>query len=692
MNGRRNALNPDRSGTKVAAHYRLVLPPGGSATMRARLVAVEHGPAADSDATVDAHFAARRAEADAFYARQGPAGCTDEERRVARQAWAGLHWCKQYYHYSVAEWLHGDPAGPPPPSGRKEGRNAAWAENLYNRDVLSMPDTWEYPWYAAWDLAFHMLPFCEVDPAFAKEQLVLLLREWYMHPNGHLPAYEWAFSDVNPPVHAWAAWRVYKKTGPRGRRDVAFLKRAFHKLLLNFTWWVNRKDPDGKNLFAGGFLGLDNVGVFDRSKPLPTGGHLTQADGTAWMAFFCTTMLSIALELAQMDDSYEDIASKFFEHFVAIVDAINALGGQGLWDEKDGFYYDHLVLDGQSIPIRLRSLVGLFPLFAAEVLGDREVDRLPGFNKRMRWFLENRPELAAHVYYRAPEQGAPGARLLAIAPRERLVRLLGYILDENEFLSPYGIRSLSRVHAAHPYQLAGYADLTVHYDPGESTSGIFGGNSNWRGPVWFPANYLLIEALERYHHFYGDSLKVECPTGSGTRMTLYQVAEAHALEAVARAVPARRVREPAGARWRAPLREGPGVPRPGPVLRVLPRRQRKGPRRQPPDRLDGAGAGGAAGRRRVAEARRLSLAARLHQLPRRSRACWSEWPSPVSISPMLAAPHSTARRSPFRSPRAVAASSNSAPSRVACAAWSRNFRRRAAAGAISSRSAAKSAP
>ena len=396
---------------------------------------------------------------------------------------------------------------------------------MLNQDIISMPDKWEYPWYAAWDLAFHMLPFCEVDPTFAEEQLVLLLREWYMHPNGHLPAYEWAFSDVNPPVHAWACWRIYKKTGPRGRRDVAFLKRVFHKLLLNFTWWVNRKDPDGKNLFAGGFLGLDNIGVFDRSKPLPTGGHLTQADGTAWMAFFCTTMLSIALELAQMDDAYEDIASKFFEHFVAIVDAINALGGQGLWDETDGFYYDHLVLDDRSIPLRLRSLVGIIPLFAAEVLGDRDVDRLPGFNKRMRWFLENRPELAAHVYYRPPEHGVPGARLLAIAPRERLVRLLGYVLDENEFLSPYGIRSLSRVHAAHPYQLGRYADLTVHYDPGDSTSGIFGGNSNWRGPVWFPTNYLLIEALERYHHFYGDALKVECPKGSGHLATLAEVAQ-----------------------------------------------------------------------------------------------------------------------------------------------------------------------
>jgi hypothetical protein len=524
VNGRYDAMNPDQSGTKVAAHYRLDLPPGGSTTLRVRLAAVEHGPAPDSDAPVDALFATRIAEANAFYARRLPAESTDEERRVARQAWAGLHWCKQYYHYSVKEWIEGDPAGPPVPPARKDGRNSSWAENLYNRDVLSMPDSWEYPWYAAWDLAFHMLPFCEVDPTFAKEQLVLLLREWYMHPNGHLPAYEWAFSDVNPPVHAWACWRVYKKTGPRGRRDTAFLKRVFHKLLLNFTWWVNRKDPDGKNLFSGGFLGLDNVGVFDRSKPLPTGGHLTQADGTAWMAFFCTTMLSIALELAQVDEAYADIASKFFEHFVAIVDAINAMGGQGLWDETDGFYYDHLVLDGRSIPLRLRSMVGLLPLIAAEVLGDREVDRLPGFNRRMRWFLENRPELAAHVYYRPPQNDSPGARLLAIAPRERLVRLLCYVLDENEFLSPYGIRSLSRVHAAHPYQLEGFPDLTVHYDPGDSTSGIFGGNSNWRGPVWFPTNFLLIEALERYHHFYGDALKVECPMGSGKHLTLAEVA------------------------------------------------------------------------------------------------------------------------------------------------------------------------
>jgi hypothetical protein len=368
-----------------------------------------------------------------------------------------------------------------------------------------------------------MLPFCEIDPAFAKEQLILLLREWYMHPAGQLPAYEWAFSDVNPPVHAWACWRVYKKTGPRGRRDITFLKRAFQKLLLNFTWWVNRKDVEGKNLFSGGFLGLDNIGVYDRSGPSPRGGQLTQADGTAWMAFFCTTMLSIALELAQVDDSYEDIASKFFEHFVAIVDAMNGMGGEGLWDERDGFYYDHLLFDGRNVPIRVRSMVGLIPLFATEVLGDREVDRLPGFSKRMRWFLDNRPDLASHVYYRPPADGHPGARLLAIAPRERLQRLLGYMLDEGEFLSPYGIRSLSRVHAAHPYVPLGQWEWRVQYDPGDSTTGMFGGNSNWRGPVWFPVNYLLIEALERYHHFYGDAIRVECPRGSGRMLTLKEV-------------------------------------------------------------------------------------------------------------------------------------------------------------------------
>jgi hypothetical protein len=523
VQGRPEAVNPGQVGTKMAVHYLLNLAPGASTRLRLRLSAVEHGLASDFEGAPERLFEERRAEADAFYARQLPTEASAEERKVARQAYAGLLWSKQYYHYSVRDWLAGDPAGPPAPPERRRGRNVDWELHLYNRDVISMPDSWEYPWYAAWDLAFHMIPFCEIDPSFAKEQLILLLREWYMHPAGHLPAYEWAFSDVNPPVHAWACWRVYKKTGPRGRRDTGFLKRAFQKLLINFTWWVNRKDVEGKNLFAGGFLGLDNIGVFDRSKPLPAGWQLTQADGTAWMAFYCTTMLSMALELAQEDDSYQDIASKFFEHFVGIVDAINRIGGDGLWDERDGFYYDHLVSAQRTVPLRVRSIVGLVPLFATEVLGDREVERLPGFSRRMRWFLENRPDLGSHLYYRPGEQGAPGARLLAIAPRERLQRILAHILNEAEFLSPHGIRSLSRIHAAHPYELAGRSDMRVQYDPGDSTTPMFGGNSNWRGPVWFPINYLLIEALERYHHFYGEALRVECPTGSGRMLTLQEV-------------------------------------------------------------------------------------------------------------------------------------------------------------------------
>ncbi|MCA9289967.1 MAG: hypothetical protein KDA25_02500, partial [Phycisphaerales bacterium] len=399
--------------------------------------------------------------------------------------------------------------------------------HLFNADVVSMPDTWEYPWYASWDLAFHTVPLALVDPGFAKAQLVLLLREWYMHPNGQIPAYEFAFSDVNPPVHAWACWRVYKMTGARGARDRVFLARVFHKLLLNFTWWVNRKDPAGRHIFAGGFLGLDNIGVFDRSQPLPTGGRLEQADGTAWMAFYCATMLAMALELAGEDPAYEDVASKFFEHFVAITDAMNALGGTGLWDDADGFYYDQIHLDGQAIPLRVRSLVGLIPLLAVEVIEQSVIDRLPGFARRMRWFLENRRDLARHIsYFEAPEDGGPHAHhLLAIPSRERLTRLLEYLFDENEFLSPHGIRSVSRVHESRPYSfVANGMDHRVVYTPGESTSGLFGGNSNWRGPIWFPVSYLLVEALERYAHFYGPSFQVECPRGSGTMLTLGEAA------------------------------------------------------------------------------------------------------------------------------------------------------------------------
>lgn len=527
VQGRKEAVNPEGTGTKAAALYTLEVPAGGEVTVRLRLSPEEKINGMPLGDEFEKVFQARLREADDFFASRAPAGYSVEKRRVARQAFAGLLWSKQFYHYIVKDWLEGDPAQPKPPKGRSRGRNRHWA-HLYNRDVLSMPDKWEYPWFAAWDLAFHMIPFAEVDPDFAKAQILLFLREWYMHPNGQIPAYEFAFSDVNPPVHAWAAWQVYKRTGPPGKRDRVFLARAFQKLMLNFTWWVNRKDVHGDNVFSGGFLGLDNIGVFDRSQALPTGGHLEQADGTAWMAFFCSTMLSMALELAREDPVYDDVASKFFEHFIAIADAMNALGGTGLWDEEDGFYYDHLHVDGQFLPLKLRSLVGLIPLIAAEAIEDEVTERLPGFRKRMDWFMENRRDLAHQILCGGEANGGKGHGhcLLAIPTKERLIRILAYLLDENEFLSPYGIRSLSRVYRDDPYVFRlGSGEYRVEYVPGESTTGLFGGNSNWRGPVWFPVNYLLIEALERYHHFYGDTLLVECPTGSGRMMNLGEVAK-----------------------------------------------------------------------------------------------------------------------------------------------------------------------
>jgi hypothetical protein len=527
IRGRTDAVNPGQTGTKAAALYRLDLPAGGEATVRLRLAA--RGLSADADLgdEFDRIVRERQREADAFYADRFPPHLTEDERRVVRQAYAGLLWGKQFYHYIVRDWLDGDPQQPPPPVRRGAGRNADWP-HLYNRDVISMPDKWEYPWYAAWDLAFHTIPFARIDPEFAKQQLVLFLREWYMHPNGQLPAYEFDFRDVNPPVHAWACWRVYKMTGARDARDRVFLSRCFQKLVINFTWWVNRKDLDGKNIFAGGFLGLDNIGVFDRSRPLPTGGRLEQADGTAWMAFFCATMLSIALELSRDNRATEDMASKFFEHFVAITDAINTHGGTGLWDEEDGFYYDQLHVDGRTVPLKIRSLVGLIPLLAVEVLDDEWIRRLPGFTRRMDWFLEHRPDLNRHISYCCLLEDGAGhcRRLLAIPSRERLERVLRYLLDESEFLSPHGIRSVSRVHKDRPYVFrVNGEEYRVDYEPGESTTGLFGGNSNWRGPIWLPINYLLIEALERYHHFYGDNLRVECPTGSGRTMNLQEVAQ-----------------------------------------------------------------------------------------------------------------------------------------------------------------------
>ena len=547
INGRREAVNPASEGTKAGYLQLVNVPAAGEVVVRLRLsvnklVGDAAAPGCQGFDTFEEILALRRAEADLFYEqRLGPGD--PECLAIARQAYAGLLWSKQFYHYDVRAWLEGDPVHPAPPEGHQRGPNSDW-HHLYNRDVLSMPDKWEYPWYAAWDLAFHMIPFARIDPSFAKEQLLLLLREWYMHPNGQLPAYEFGFGDVNPPVHAWAAWRVYKiALGPDGQRDRAFLKRVFHKLLINFTWWVNRKDADGKNIFSGGFLGLDNVGVFDRSKPLPTGGHLEQADGTAWMAFYCATMLSMALELARADPCYEDMASKFFEHFVGIADAINTVGGTGLWDQQDGFYYDKLNVNGQSAPLRVRSMVGLLPLIAVEVLEDEVTDRLPSFKKRMRWFLDNRQDLAAQVS--CGPSGTPGGKaLLAIPSRARLERVLGYLLDPAEFLSPFGIRSLSRVHQRAPYRYFHQGqEFRVDYAPGESPTGDFGGNSNWRGPLWFPVNYLLIEALERYHHFFGDDLKVEFPVGSGQQQNLLEVARE-----LARRLTALFRRDPAGRR------------------------------------------------------------------------------------------------------------------------------------------------
>ena len=521
VHGRTAAVNPDATGTKAAALYRLDVPAGAARVVRLRLTAAAEVAPAPLGADFEAVFAARRREAEVFYAARVPATLSNDEQTVMRRAFATLLWSKQFFHYDVRAWLDGDPAHPTPSPARRAGRNGEWL-HLYNRDVISMPEKWEYPWYAAWDLAFHMLPFARLDPDFAKSQLVLFTREWYMHPNGQLPAYEFAFGDVNPPVHAWAAWRVYKMTGGRGQRDRVFLSRIFQKLLLNFTWWVNRKDSEGNNLFGGGFLGLDNIGVFDRSKPLPTGGSLEQADATAWMAFYCGTMLSMALELARDNPACEDMASKFFEHFVAIADAMNRLGGSGLWCEQDGIYYDQLRSGSAVTPLRIRSLVGLLPLLACEVLEQETVDRLPGFKRRLQWFIDNRPDLACRISVAA--QGR-GHRLLAIPSRERLERVLRLMLDENEFLSPHGIRSVSRVHGERPYVFeVGGEQHRVDYTPGESTTGLFGGNSNWRGPIWFPVNYLLIEALQRYHHFYGDDLKVECPTGSGQWMTLDKVA------------------------------------------------------------------------------------------------------------------------------------------------------------------------
>ena len=519
------AVNRKGVGTKAAPWYILDLAPGESRVVKLRLTHEDELAAGDAlGAGFDAVFADRQREADAFYAATIRSELDTERTAITRQAYAGLLWSKQFYHYVTDAWLDGDPNMLKPPAEREQGRNADW-RHVYSRDVLSMPDKWEYPWFAAWDLAFHMIPMARIDPAFAKKQLSVLLREWYMHPNGQIPAYEFNFSDVNPPVHAWAVWRVYKMTAPKGERDLNFLASCFQKLLLNFTWWVNRKDPKGRHVFAGGFLGLDNIGVFDRSN-LPDGLTLTQADATAWMAFYCSTMLAMALELAEHDKAYADMASKFFEHFVAIADAVNDLGGTGLWDHMDGFYYDQLTNNGTSTEMRVRSLVGLLPLIAVETLDANMISRLPGFKRRLDWFIQNRQDLANAISYMTAEQGRPDTLLLAIPSREKIEKTLHYMLDEAEFLSPFGIRSLSKVHDRQPFHLELHGQThTVQYQPGESDTAMFGGNSNWRGPIWFPTTYLLIEALQQYDYFYGERFKVECPTGSGNYVTLGEAAK-----------------------------------------------------------------------------------------------------------------------------------------------------------------------
>jgi hypothetical protein len=526
VNGEEAAVNRLK-GSKAALRYRFDIPPGGSETIYLRLTDSPTTARANLTKTCKAIFDQRITESGEFYAGVIPANLSEDGRRVMRQSLAGLLWSKQYYHYVVKQWLDGDPACPPPPKERQKGRNHGW-KHLYNEDVISMPDKWEYPWYAAWDLAFHCIPLALVDPAFAKRQLILLLREWYMHPNGQIPAYEWSFDDVNPPVHAWAALRVYQiEKKKKGKGDHAFLEKIFHKLLLNFTWWVNRKDAEGNNVFEGGFLGLDNVGIFDRSKPMPGGGFLEQSDGTSLMAMYCLNMLAIALELAQEDKAYEDVASKFFEHFVFISDAMNNLGNTQteLWNEHDGFYYDVLHLNGHQFPIKIRSLVGLVPLFAVETIEEESLKNLPDFRRRAEWLIENRKDLVEDIAC-MQQAGRHGRHLLSLVNADRLRRVLTTMLDENEFLSDHGIRSMSRYHKDCPYFLEfDHTEYRVEYEPAESRSGMFGGNSNWRGPVWFPVNYLLIEALQKFDHYYGDDFMIEFPTGSGKLMNLWQVSQ-----------------------------------------------------------------------------------------------------------------------------------------------------------------------
>ena len=525
VHGDMTGVKPDRSGTKLALRYSFLLGPGQAQQVHLRLTSADVlQETIDQD--FETTFKERIFEADRFYAALNPYPTGDDQRHVQRSAFAGMLWNKQFYYYVVRDWLMGDPLMPPPPPERLEGRNHDWG-HLYNDDVISMPDTWEYPWYAAWDLAFHTVVFALIDPGFAKRQLVTLTREWYMNPSGAIPAYEWAFGDVNPPVQAWAAYRIFQiEHKMYGNADYLFLERVFQKLLLNFTWWVNREDPDGHNVFAGGFLGLDNIGLFDRSAKMPQGWRIEQSDATSWMAVYSLDMMAIALELAQHNPSYEDIASKFFEHFLYIADAINNVEGteSGLWDETDGFYYDQVITrSGRRFPMKVRSVVGILPMLAVETIPEELLQRLPNFKRRLKWFIANRPDLQRNISSMETQVGH--RRLLSIVDAERLQRLLKVLLDENEFLSPHGFRSLSRYHAGNPYviNLRGQ-EFRIDYDPAESRSGLFGGNSNWRGPVWFPINFLLIEAMQNFHFYYGDALQVEFPTGSGNFTNLWDIA------------------------------------------------------------------------------------------------------------------------------------------------------------------------
>jgi len=520
-----DTVNPKKTGTKAAANYDITVPAKQSVTLRLRLTKDAENTFADFDDV----FKARQTEADEFYNDINGHIEDADHRMIQRQAFAGMLWSKQFYHYDIHHWLNGDPAQPKPPAERLNGRNSKWM-HLNTRDIISMPDKWEYPWFASWDLAFHCLPLATVDINFAKKQLLLLTRDWYMHPNGQLPAYEWDFGDTNPPVLAMATWTIYKKDkdANNGKGDTMFLERIFHKLMLNFTWWVNRKDEQGNNIFEGGFLGLDNIGVFDRNTQLPSGQHLEQADGTSWMAMYSLNLMHIAAELNSYNPAYADIASKFFEHFIYIVGAMDNLGHnqEGLWDEEDGFFYDQLRSPDNSVQkMKMRSVVGLIPLFATAVLDDSDITDSPIFKDRMKWFADNRPDLAALVT-NWNEKNAQGKHLLSLVRRHRMKSLLKYMLDENEFLSDYGIRAVSKYHLNNPYNVVvdGH-QFSVKYTPAESDSGLFGGNSNWRGPIWIQMNYLIIDSLHRFHQYYGDDFKVECPTNSGNYMNLKEISD-----------------------------------------------------------------------------------------------------------------------------------------------------------------------